>query len=157
MAKFVKKTRFKIKSYDDFIKLFCDVSIPDILSDILVEDNKYYLIDNESKKIKDEISRSVFSCGLFLGENKQSDFYPSLLLIDLISKYTTKKIIINKKTEWLFLCGRDIFEDSVIDKSTNHGYVLVLNELDEILGIGLFKGNTILNLFDKGDYLRREN
>jgi len=82
-------------------------------------------------------------------------------LIDVISEISQKKVFISQKAEWLFLCGRDVFEDSITKKYSDEKIVLVQNEKDENLGYGVFikkgKEKILKNLLDKGFYLRREN
>jgi ribosome biogenesis protein Nip4 len=76
-------------------------------------------------------------------------------------------VVVDEKTEWLFICGRDIFKQGVIrlQGSRRKGdYTLVLNRHRECLGFGkiLFdlsgerEGVVIKNIFDIGDFLRRE-
>ncbi len=112
--------------------------------------NKYYL-DNSLPKT----TLAPESKGLFLGEEKNKKFVPSFPFLDIISKSTDKKAIINEKAEWMFLCRRDVLAKSVI-KIHEEGEVLVLNLLGEVLGIGLTKGKGIKNVLDRGDFLRRE-
>lgn len=155
-----QKIKPKYKNFEEFIQIF---EKPSFLEEIQTEDNKYYILPDKVQEIKENISRSTFSSGLFLGEKKKGNFTPSLALIELLAKETQKKnkvpkIVIDKKTEWLFICGRDVFKKSISeeDKYTKNGYVFLQNQKDENLGIGLVQGNMILNILDKGDFLRRE-
>ncbi|MBU1201754.1 MAG: hypothetical protein KJ583_00960 [Nanoarchaeota archaeon] len=121
---------------------------------------KYFLIDEEQRLLSEKINRDLFSIGIFLGE-KKNDFKPTPALIDVISEISQKKVFISQKAEWLFLCGRDVFEDSITKKYSDEKIVLVQNEKDENLGYGVFikkgKEKILKNLLDKGFYLRREN
>jgi ribosome biogenesis protein Nip4 len=94
-----------------------------------------------------------FSVGIYLGENKR-EFKPTPALLDMIAPHTEKKATINKNAEWLFLCGRDVFKENVIEGK--EGLVLVQNERKEILGYGKYRKGILKNYLDKGDYLRRE-
>jgi 60S ribosome subunit biogenesis protein NIP7 len=143
----------------DFIRDFTDKSIGNIIK----IRNRYYLADKELVELKQKIKLEPEAIGLFLGEEIKNDFKPSPALIDEIAKISTRKIFVNEKGEWLFLCGRDLFGKSVIKANTNYGLVLVQSMRDENLGYGKFIGNindkeriVIKNLLDKGDYLRRE-
>ncbi len=121
---------------------------------------RYFFAEEELYHLGTKISREPFSIGLFLGE-KNKEFRPTPALLDMISKRSDRKVFISKKAEWLFLCGRDVFEESIMRKNAFEGLVLVQNELDENLGYGVLvtKGKKMLlkNLLDRGDYLRREN
>jgi ribosome biogenesis protein Nip4 len=70
---------------------------------------------------------------------------------------------VNKKAEWLFLCGRNILGASIASNPNrlHSGFVLVQNEQDENLGFGFFKqeGKDLIlrNILDKGNYLRMED
>jgi ribosome biogenesis protein Nip4 len=118
--------------------------------------NQYFLVDNSLAK---KIPLQPQSIGLFLGTLKK-DLQPSPALIDLLAKTSTKKAIIDDKAAWLFLCGRDVFPQSILKNAVSEGLVLVQNEKDENLGLGkMFKGKNgmmIRNLLDKGEYLRME-
>lgn len=149
----MKKKRFKTKSFEEFISLFFE-KCP--IEDIVQEDNRYYIVPKDVLQLRQKISRSVISMGLFLGEKKLSEFYPSLALIELLSKHSKKKIFLDRKAEWLFLCGRDVFAKSIAKQNVDSGHVFVQNLDDENLGIGRFKNKEVINLLDKGDYLRRE-
>ncbi|MEJ2241784.1 MAG: hypothetical protein P8Y18_06550 [Candidatus Bathyarchaeota archaeon] len=74
----------------------------------------------------------------------------------------------DKKTAWLFICGRDIFRKGIITgNSVKKGnFTLVLNENNDCLGFGKLIMNlrgvpdskevAIKNILDLGDFLRRE-
>lgn len=116
---------------------------------------KYFYTELKAPK------KGLVSTGIFLGE-ESSGFIPSLALLEILAKGTNKKVFISEKAEWLFLCGRDVFEDSVTCKhDIKQGeLVLVQNQEDENLGYGRVEisGKRIIirNLLDRGDFLRRE-
>ena len=81
----------------------------------------------------------------------------------MVAKKTDRKIFVNRKTAWLFLCGRDIFGRGIVKSNVKKGLALVQNEADENLGYGEIiadLGNkdkvVAKNLFDRGNFLRRE-
>lgn len=127
--------------------------------------NRYYLL---SKKLKQQVPKGFFYAGEYLGAVKGSSFFPSFLLLSLLAKRKTNKLIVDKKTAWLFICGRDIFQQGIIKE--NHlkkgDHVLVLNEHNECLGFGKIMHNlrgvpdakkvAVKNILDLGDFLRRE-
>jgi len=121
---------------------------------IIQQGKRYYQATPELVKIKEHITKDPYCIGLPLGEQK-STFYPTVALLDLIkAKQVT---VINKKSAWLFLCDRDVFQESVEEAPTKDGITIVENELGEVLGFGEFKNNKVRNLLDRGDFLRREH
>ncbi len=116
--------------------------------------NWFYFIPSHLKEYSvfpDPVSR-----GLFLGEIRNKFFFPALPLLSWLSSRTTRKMKVTDKAAWLFLCGRDINNESVIGKIIKSGLILVQNKYDENLGYGLVTKNGVKNLLDRGDYLRRE-
>jgi len=121
----------------------------------------FYQAEERLWAIKNGINRDIYSAGLFLGEEKVG-FSPSPALIDMISRFPdaqSKKVFVNKKAEWMFLCGRNVLSESIAKNPNglDEGLVLVQNEGDENLGYGLFKKEDTLivkHILDKGRYLR---
>ncbi len=117
------------------------------------KDNSYFLV-------KETPHNHPFYTGIFLGKEKK-EFNPSLWLLQWLSKRTTKKIIVDRKGEWMFICAKDIFKRSVrkssrIDQGEK---VLVQNIHNECVGYGIFQDRkkiSVRNIFDIGDFLRRE-
>ena len=122
-----------------------------------------FLITTRQREMYTCQNKKPFFAGNCLGRKKGDFFYPSVWLLDIISKYTSKKIIVDKKTEWLFVCGRDIFS-GILDVQGNpqeKDLVLVLNQFKECIGIAHYMTNPtkkkpITHVYDIGDYLRRE-
>jgi len=139
-----------------FIKQFTDKD----LGNIIKIKNRYYLADKDLAELKSRIRLEPETIGLYLGEETGKGFKPSPALIDEIAKISDRKVFVNEKAEMLFLCGRDIFQDSIARFNAKEGIVLAQNEKDENLGYGRIvkDGNKILvrNLLDKGEYLRKE-
>ncbi|HYD02992.1 MAG TPA: hypothetical protein VEC16_01720 [Alphaproteobacteria bacterium] len=123
----------------------------------------FYLAEKNLMDMKQGVKRDIFSVGTYLGEEKMG-FSPSPALIDMISRMpdvSDRKVLINKKAEWLFLCGRNVLSDSIIKMPENseNPLVLVQNENDENLGYGMFKKEDTLiikHILDKGKYLRMD-
>jgi ribosome biogenesis protein Nip4 len=69
---------------------------------------------------------------------------------------------VNRETGWLFVCGRDVFEESTLKKEGEfeEGVLSLVMLEGSCLGYGRvesFQGKRILkNVFDIGDFLRRE-
>ncbi|MBR9691023.1 hypothetical protein GOV08_05050 [Candidatus Woesearchaeota archaeon] len=114
-----------------------------------------FLINNELKDVIGKVGITPESAGVFLGDEKKG-FNPSLALFERLSEMSDKKVFVDKKAEWLFLCGRDVFEKSVESGFDQKGLVLVQNEKDENLGLGKIHRNLVKNIIDRGDFLRRE-
>lgn len=137
-----------MKDIQEFLKNFTDEDI----GPIELKKNTYYF------KSQNKIEQAT-SQGLPLGTTGKY-FKPSLYLLEILSKKTTNKIFINDKAEWLFLCGRDVFEESITQDNSKTDVVLVQNQKNENIGLGkkTWKGKKMIikNLIDRGDYLRRE-
>ncbi len=127
-------------------------------------DRAYYYIPEQLKEIVEK--HKPFAAGLFLGEDKGKQFMPSIALLDWIAKRSRRKIVLNKKTAWLFTCGRDIFIEGIVSGSgRKNDLVLIQNEDDENLGYGRVEFDlsgkskgmvAITNILDKGHFLRKE-
>lgn len=130
--------------------------------------NRYFLIN---PRLKDLVAEDFFYAGIYLGKVKDGVFFPSFNLLSMIAERNeANKIFVDDKTEWLFICGRDIFKQGItkVAGSRKKGdLALVLNQRGECLGFGkiLFtidadeKNNRkviVKNIADIGDFLRRE-
>lgn len=147
----------KMNKLTQFCKQFSDMEILDVIQ----IGRRYYQAPKNLLAIKDQVtSRDVYSIGVPLGEEKKG-FEPSPALLEMLAKNSMKKAYINKRGSWLFLCKRDVFEESIVSTTVKEGLVLVQNEHDENLGYGELKhirGKAFIKLLlDRGDYLRREN
>lgn len=135
-----------------FLKSFGDIS----LENVFQIGKSYYRRSSLLKKEVDSLDEYPMSAGLFLGEEQKSGFVPSPNLLNLINKQSSKHIILNEKSAWLFVCGRDVFLEGVVQDCFEKGVVLVLNEQKEVLGIAMKKGKEYKNIYDIGILLRRE-
>jgi len=148
-----------MKALEEFVANFTDKKI----NNVVKIKNSFFICGSDLLEIKNKIKEEPVSAGLFLGELKNGKFIPSANLLDIVSELSDKKIFVNKKTEWLFLCKRDVFGKGIAKANAEKGLVLVQNELDENVGYGeivddLSKKDKVVvkNLFDKGSFLRRE-
>ena len=153
-----------MKAINDFVAQF-NTSIPLDKSRVIKNRNRYYLL---SKKLKQQIPKGFFYAGTYLGAMKGSSFFPSFLLLAMIAAHKINKLVVDKNTAWLFICGRDIFKKGIITESTlkKGDYTLILNEHNECLGFGKILFNlheevdknkvAVKNILDIGDFLRRE-
>lgn len=113
------------------------------------------------------MSKDFFCAGIYLGKTVGGRLFPSFELLRLLAEKKANSTIVDKKTEWLFICGRDIFKQGIINTvgSGRKGeHVLVLNYHAECLGYGIIvtdldkieRGLAVENVLDIGDFLRRE-
>ena len=123
-----------------------------------------FLLQEGQKELIDAIKKEQgilpHYAGIYLGKEKKGGFEPSLALLEILSQHSQKKVAIDDKSAWLFLCGRDVFQQGVVKiyPGISEGLVLVQNTRDENLGYGkLQRGQIrIKNILDRGDFLRRE-
>jgi len=131
---------------------------------IVSRKNRHYLVNSVLTQL---LRKDFYYAGIYLGKTKDAKFFPSFGLLSMISKTNANRIVVDAKTAWLFVCGRDIFKTGVVQASGSRkkdAQVLVLNENDECLGFGKILHNldktktqvVIKNILDIGDFLRRE-
>lgn len=134
---------------------------------LIVEKNDRYFLLN--KNLKRLIAKDFFYAGTYLGKMKDGTFFPSFGLLAMIAQTDANKTTVDSKTEWLFICGRDVFKQGIksMTRPARKGdYTLILNERGDCLGFGKIlksrgekKGKTkvaVKNIADIGDFLRRE-
>jgi len=153
-----------MKAIKDFVAQF-NASIPLDKSRVVRNRNRYYMLP---KKLKQQIPKDFFYAGAYLGAVKGSSFFPSFLLLAMIAAHRANKLVVDKKTAWLFICGRDIFRKGIVTENNlkKGDYTLILNERNECLGFGKIMRNlheevdknnvAVKNILDIGDFLRRE-
>ena len=141
---------------------YIDISLFDFDKLYIMEDEKIEVI-YATKEVIDNANKftNIHFIGISFGsfELKQTGKYKftmSLEGMSIIGNNISKNyIVINDKSETLFLYGRDIFKSSIIEMN-GAGRVAVLNEQRELLGIGNYGGGDIIkNIVDKGWYLRK--
>jgi ribosome biogenesis protein Nip4 len=131
---------------------------------VVKKGGRYFLLNQNLKRI---LRKDFYYAGTYLGKVKNGKFFPSFNLLALLAKGEANKIVVDGKTAWLFICGRDVFRRGIV---TVHGsrrkgaYTLVLNEFGECLGFGKITRSldaeearvVVKNISDIGDFLRRE-
>ena len=143
---------------DEFTKKFTQEKV----SGVMQLKRNFYQASQEVMMTKEKIKTEPFAIGTFLGSIHP--FHPSAHLLDWLGGRTERFVVLDNKSSWLFLCGRDVFPDSVVQQTVSEGFALVKNERNEVLGYGEFTTTknarnhkiSIKNVFDKGDFLRRE-
>jgi ribosome biogenesis protein Nip4 len=152
-----------IKEINDFISLFgSSLNLGEELT--VRKQNRVFLINEVLKKTA---PKDFFYAGTYLGRIVKGKLFPGFELLTMIGRKKANEIIVDKKTEWLFICGRDVFKQGIV-KTIGSGrkgeHVLVLNDHDECLGYGRIlcdlektkSGLAVKNMLDIGDFLRRE-
>ena len=149
----------------DFVNRFnSSMSLDERL--VVKSQSRYFLLNDRLKRL---VSKDFFYAGVYLGKEKDGVFFPSFPLLTMIAKGKANRVMVDEKTEWLFICGRDIFKQGVIgiEGSSRRGdYTLVLNKHGDCLGFGKILCNMdeeagkqkviVRNISDIGDFLRRE-
>lgn len=161
---------------------------------VLLRENRDYLkviLNQKSKKIQipvylvhEKLNQfkhivnfpNVYSLGLYFGFIRKGVFFLSLEGAEFLYKenYISKKyqLTVNEQGEKAILYGNNVLKKMIISFPLEikiNRIVIILNELEELLAIGLTKieGNyfnkfspedlIVANLVDKGYYLREEN
>ncbi|MEE8358468.1 MAG: PUA domain-containing protein [Candidatus Hydrothermarchaeales archaeon] len=142
-----------------------EVDIEQVFRDktILVGEGKrkeVFITNKATNKQLNRMQGMPYFAGLYIGDIKGKKFLLGLEGANIISKYSNKKVVVDKKAEQLVLYGRDIFSKSVrhLYKEADVGdRILIVNENNECLGIGaLDKGEVLVeNIMDRGWYLRK--
>ncbi len=154
-----------MKKIKDFVGQFrASVNLDESL--IVKKKNRYYLL---TEKLKRQVPRDFFYAGLYLGKLKGTSFFPSFLLLTMMAEGRANKVVVDKNTAWLFICGRDVFKQGIVEAKVAQrkgNYTLILNEHNECLGFGKILRNirkekdankvVVKNVLDIGDFLRRE-
>jgi len=134
---------------------------------ITEKQGRFYLL---SRKLKEIISEDFFYAGTYLGKVRRGVFFPSFNLLAMIAtRKDANRVMVDERSEWLFIVGRDLFKRGILRASGSQkkgAYTLVVNQQDESLGFGRImhsldeKENkhevTVRNISDIGDFLRRE-
>jgi len=148
---------------EDFVSRFgANIHLNEKL--IVKRENRYFLLDETLKKL---IAKDFYYAGAYLGKTSNEKFFPSFIMLKLVAKKKANKIMVNDKTAWLFICGRDVFKKGItqiIGSKKKGDYTLIINQYSECLGFGKILYNldeekggvAIKNISDIGDFLRRE-
>jgi ribosome biogenesis protein Nip4 len=153
---------FKPATFDQFCRQFTDKPLPHV-----VKIGKRYFFDpKDLLKVAQEHKWDVFSVGLYLGEERK-EFTPTSAFIDLLAARNDQRVAVGNKAAWLFVCGRDILMDGVLEAGDLrvNDLAFVVDHKHNLLGYGRIvapyhpkmRNKTYLkHVLDKGEYLRRE-
>jgi ribosome biogenesis protein Nip4 len=146
-----------------FIRQFTKESIIDWDCIVKIRSD-YFLVSKELKEILRQAKYMPCFIGVCLGRKKKN-FVPSPYLLSRLAKVSKNKVKVNDKGAWMFICSRNIYAKSITNfnsKQKINDLVLVLNKHNECLGHGKVinrfrsKKVAVQNLFDIGDFVRRE-
>jgi ribosome biogenesis protein Nip4 len=152
-----------IKPLNDFINLFgANLTLDENL--VVEEGNRFYLLNEDLKRF---INEGFLYAGIYLGKTSVGGFMPSFMFLTMIAETAQNKIYVDQRTEWLFICGRDIFRKGitrVTGLSKKNDYALIMDAYGECLGFGAMRARVgeegenvaVKNILDIGDFLRRE-
>lgn len=155
-----------MKSITDFVRHFgVNLSLDERF--IVKKANRYFLLN---EKLRSLAADDFFYAGTCLGKVRGRIFFPSFSLLAIITERKhVNTVVVDDKTEWLFICGRDVFFRGIkkVTETVKKGELtLVLNRHGECLGFGkiiqdLEKEHgkqkvAVKNISDIGDFLRRE-
>ena len=146
----------------EFAKQFTD---EDIVKDFVKMQNNFFLAPQQLKEALQHLTTKPSFMGLPLGRQKGQQFVPSLYLLQKLAGISSKKITVDDKGAWMFICGKDIFGKTIVkahSEMKSGELILVQNHYGECLGYGSIiaelsnKSVVVENIFDIGDFLRRE-
>ena len=153
-----------MRELEEFVAQFnVKITLDDEL--VVKRGNRYYLL---SERLRQQVPDGFFYAGVYLGAVKGAGFFPSFLLLGMLAEDNANSLIVDSKTAWLFICGRDIFRQGILGDTRlkNGDYTLIMNEHNECLGFGKVMADirqmidlekiAVKNILDIGDFLRRE-
>lgn len=133
---------------------------------LVTQQGRYFLVN---ERLKPLIRSDFFYAGAYLGKVKKGIFFPSFILLAMLAEGKANKVVVDDKTAWLFIVGRDVFKRGIL-RVTGSGrkgdVALIVNRYGDCLGFGKIMHNlngnvekdrvVVGNVSDIGDFLRRE-
>ena len=154
-----------MKPINNFISHF-DASINLDERLIVKKQNRFFLVNDT---LRPQVKKDFFYVGAYVGKVKDGIFFPSFILLTIMAETKANKTMVDKKTAWLFICGRDVFKRGILNMTGSKSkgdYTLVLNQNSECLGFGKILRNIheekdkneviVENISNIGDFLKRE-
>lgn len=133
---------------------------------LLATEGRYFLVN---ERLKPLVRNDFYYAGVYLGKVKRGIFFPSFILLMMLAKGKANKVVVDDKTAWLFIVGRDVFKRGIVKATGSRrkgDYTLILNRHNECLGFGRLMHSldevqeknevVVKNISDIGDFLRRE-
>ncbi|HLP79698.1 MAG TPA: hypothetical protein VK158_03635 [Acidobacteriota bacterium] len=144
-----------MKIIEDFCQKF---NIAPKFDGTILEMNHSIVLVSKEQSLAIKKIGAVQHAGVLLGWKKKNYFKPSSQFLDMYMQ-EAPSVTLNVQGAWLFLCGRDVFSDSIIQADHDDApFVVVKDQAHNILGYGQTQRGQIAikTLYDKGDLLRRE-
>lgn len=147
-------------NFESFISKFAGLAI-----EYIKMGNKYFLADKELQELAKQLNTKTEAVGLYLGKEEKDKFMPSLALLEILSKVSDEKVIVNDIGELDFLYNKDLKRRHIksFTGGNKEGFLkLIMNEHDECIGYGKISKDLdsetpeIKNMLDRGDFMRRE-
>ncbi len=154
----------KISSLQEFVSQFTAKKLFDE-KQLLQMGTEFFLVEPELMALNKKLQKQLAYIGIYLGRFGAQHFIPSVWLVEQLGKNAEKKVFVNEKGEWLFVCGRNLWGGNIakIEGELNKGdLAFVFNRYGECLGYGavvaekLAKKAFLDRIFDIGDLIRRE-
>ena len=148
-----------MRELKDFLVAICAIYEPEG-ERINLNDRRFAVSTEVAAQIHDK-GRMVYA-GRLLGRTRR-EFIPSAPLLRKLGDIEgPNKIWVDEDVGWLFTCGRDVFAENILrakgDLVDGKYFLVMLGE--DCLGYGVIeeceKGMILRNIFDIGDFLRRE-
>ena len=142
-----------------------------------ISDRDYFRQESDSEKARQILSserwfeevnlKDFFYVETYVGKAERGKFFRSFNLLRMVVGKKANKVVVDKKTEWLFIRGRDILKQGITEvmgSKRKGDYTLILNQHGECLGFGKIlcrldkaKDRVVIeNISDIGGFLRRE-
>jgi len=148
----------------EFIEKFTDEELIRE-DDVFQLGEEWYLVPRALFALGKDLPRHPVFVGTFLGRKKNNYLVPGVALLEkLAASKKAKKVVVNDKSAWLFVCGKNVLHSSIVSTENSPAvgdWALVLQG-KECIGFGKIetalsdKNGAITNVFDIGDFLRRE-
>jgi len=153
-----------MKAITDFAKRF-NARLDLDQTFLVTQQGRYFLVN---ERLKPLVRSDFFYAGAYLGKVKKRIFFPSFILLRMLAEGRANRIVVDDKSAWLFIVGRDVFKRGIVKTWSGRkgDYTLVLNRLGDCLGFGRLMRNlnevrgknevVVKSVSDIGDFLRRE-
>lgn len=153
-----------MKAITDFAKRF-NARLDLDKTFLVTQQGRYFLVN---ERLKPLVRSDFFYAGAYLGKVKKRIFFPSFILLRMLAEGRANRIVVDDKSAWLFIVGRDLFKRGIVKTGSGRkgDYTLVLNRLGDCLGFGRLMRNlnevrgknevAVKSVSDIGDFLRRE-
>ncbi|NMC60774.1 MAG: hypothetical protein GYA51_15525 [Candidatus Methanofastidiosa archaeon] len=130
-----------------------EFDLPKSTEIVIIGDDVFLVNKSLFSKVQEEkLDDILISMGTQIGKFHKGNFLLGLES-NLIIGQNSKKAKLTEKGTSLFLYGRDVFIKNITN-SPKKGFVIVSNRKDEIIGLGKFDGKMLINILDRGSYLR---